>query len=323
MDYSKLNKVLIIRFSSLGDVLLTTPLIRTLKKQYPHLIINYLVKPAYMDVLAGNPYLNEIIVFNKDNSDEISSSIKKDNYDIIIDLQNNLRTRILTLKLGIPVKRFNKRTLSKFLLVKFKINLLKDAQQIPVRYSQAAGISLDDEGLNYFAPESLHKNSNEKIIGFAPGSKHFTKRWTPEYFIELGRKLNEDGYKVLLLGGKDDKEICENISNDLMNVENCCNDNNLEFTFNNMKRCQVIVCNDSGLMHTACAANVPVVALFGSTVKEFGFTPYRNKNLILENNLLSCRPCSHIGRSECPEGHFKCLLDLTPDLVFEKIKSLL
>jgi ADP-heptose:LPS heptosyltransferase len=90
-----------------------------------------------------------------------------------------------------------------------------------------------------------------------------------------------------------------------------------------MKKCKAVICNDSGLMHTACAVGTPVLTFFGSTVKEFGFTPYRNKNLILENNSLSCRPCSHIGRDKCPKNHFKCMKELTPEIVFNKLNQLL
>lgn len=130
-------------------------------------------------------------------------------------------------------------------------------------------------------------------------------------------------FNVVLFGGKNDKDICKEIAGLLPKIINLCNDDDILQTVTDMKMCRAVVCNDSGMMHTACAAGVPVLPIFGSTVKEFGFTPYKTKNLILENNSLSCRPCSHIGRSKCPKEHFKCMLDLTPQLVFRNINFLL
>jgi heptosyltransferase-2 len=147
--------------------------------------------------------------------------------------------------------------------------------------------------------------------------------WPKEYYIELGKKLIEDGFKIVLFGGKDDKEICDEISSNISKCINLCNDNNILQTAADMKMCKTIICNDSGLMHAACAVKVPVIAIFGSTVKEFGFSPYRSKNLILENKSLTCRPCSHIGRSSCPKHHFKCMNEITPQLVYDSLTRFL
>ena len=106
-------------------------------------------------------------------------------------------------------------------------------------------------------------------------------------------------------------------------VTNLCNDNDLLKTVSEMKKCKMIICNDSGLMHAATAVSIPVAAIFGSTVKELGFTPYRSSHLLIENKGIHCRPCSHIGKDKCPKRHFKCMLDLTPELVYNKIKNYL
>jgi heptosyltransferase-2 len=143
--------------------------------------------------------------------------------------------------------------------------------------------------------------------------------WPKEYYIELGKKLIDNSFNVVLFGGLDDKVICDEISQSLSKCINLCNENDILQTAADMKLCQTIICNDSGLMHTACAVRVPVIAIFGSTVKEFGFTPYRSKNLILENKLLTCRPCSHIGKSACPKDHFKCMKEIAPQLVYDNL----
>jgi heptosyltransferase-2 len=210
--------------------------------------------------------------------------------------------------------------------VHFNINKLKNAKQIAVRYaSTLENFQLDDKSLQLITDKIQNPvlNDVENLIGICPGSKHFTKMWPEEYFIQLGKLLYENGYKIVLFGGKDDIKVCERISSKLSSVINLCNDNNILQTAADMKCCKVIYCNDSGLMHTATAVNVPVIAFFGSTIKEFGFTPYNSNNLILENNSLSCRPCTHTGRDSCPEKHFKCMKEITPQSAFEKISLLL
>lgn len=324
----KLNKILIVRFSSFGDVLLTTPLIRTLKEKYKNAKIDFLVRKQYYDLLSQNAAVNQILVYENDKKKiaALRDSLFSKKYDIVIDLQNNLRSRLLLRGMRFVIFRFNKHSIKKFLLVKFKINLLKNLPPIPERYIQTVpGLTSDKEGLEFYSDKIqsnsiLHKNN---LIGFCPGSRHFTKMWGNEKFIALGNILTKNGYSVVLFGGKDDKEICIKISSQISGSLNLCNDNNAFQTAADMKMCKAIVCNDSGLMHLASAVRTPVVVILGSTVREFGFTPYKNKNIIIENNSLSCRPCSHIGKDYCPQKHFNCMNDLTPEFVFENITKIL
>jgi heptosyltransferase-2 len=322
------KKVLIIRLSSLGDILLSTPLIRSIKRQYPKLQIDFLLRGQYKDVLVNNPYVDNIICYESDviKKKQLERKLSEKNYELIIDLQNNFRSATISSKLNAIKVKFDKKTFEKFLLVKFKVNKLVEAGQIPLRYAETINdFQLDDEGLDLFTNNnsSTVLNTEEKYIGFCPGSRHFTKMWPEEYYIQLGNLLNEKGYHTVLLGGKSDLDVCYKISNLIAGSINLCNDDNILQTSADMQKCTAIVCNDSGLMHTACAVKVPVVTFFGSTVKEFGFTPYKNRNSILENNSLSCRPCSHIGRENCPKGHFRCMLELKPQQAFEKLILLL
>jgi heptosyltransferase-2 len=317
------QKILIVRLSSLGDILLTTPLIRSLKKVNPKLEIHFLLREEYQDVLINNPHLSKLITIKREEAVQKTKNILSQNkYDFVIDLQNNLRSRSLTSGLNCPKVRFKKLSLQKILLVKFKINKLSNAPPIPERYASVINdLKLDDEGHDLFTnnrpSNSLVELTN--LIGFCPGSRHYTKMWPKEYYIELGKRLTQSGFNVVLFGGKDDQKTCEEISSNISECVNLCNDNDILQTAADMKMCRAIVCNDSGLMHTACAVKVPVIAIFGSTVKEFGFFPYRSKNLILENKSLSCRPCSHIGRSSCPKHHFKCMKEITPQLVYNSL----
>jgi len=328
MQLEKVNKLLIVRLSSLGDILLTTPLIRTIKQNYPATEIDFVVREEYKDLLQFNPHLRDILIYNNDEHELkiLKNKICENNYDLIIDLQNNLRSWSLLKCYGNSVTGFKKNNINKFLLVHFKINRLKNAKQIPVRYaSTLENFQLDDKGLELITDKIQNPllNGIENLIGICPGSKHFTKMWPEEYFIELCKLLNENEFRIVLFGGKDDIKVCERISSKLPAAINLCNDNNILQTAADMKCCKVIYCNDSGLMHAATAVNIPVIAFFGSTVKEFGFTPYISKNLILENNSLSCRPCTHIGRDTCPEKHFKCMKELTPQSAFEKLSLVL
>lgn len=319
------NKILIIRLSSFGDILLTTPIIRALKKTYPFVGIDYLVADQYADLIRYNPYISNIYEYDKSGSNKkLLNELKQNSYNLIIDLHNNLRSRIVSMKLQVNTVRYKKPSIKKYLLVNFKWNLLEDAKTIPERYAEVLpDLELDERGLEFFFPKSDEITRDENLIGFCPGSKHFTKMWPAEYFAELGNLLSRAGFKIVLLGGRDDQRICSKLETQIKGVVNKCSENNLLLTATEMKRCKLVICNDSGLMHLAAALNVPIAALFGSTVKEFGFFPYKSKSLVLENNSISCRPCTHIGRENCPEEHFKCMTDLTPQIVVENINKYL
>jgi ADP-heptose:LPS heptosyltransferase len=324
ININKLKRVLIIRLSSLGDILLTTPLVRSLKNKYKSIEVDFLLRKEYQEIYKYNPHLTNLFLFENPTGNNILRKLMSRNYNLVIDLQNNIRSNKLTGKLGKNVIEFRKRTIDKFLLVKFKINRMKELPQIPVRYSEIIpGLNLDEDGLELFIPDNITPRLDmfKNIIGLCPGSRHFTKKWPVDYFIELGNLLIKEGFKIVLFGGKDDRELCRQISEALADSIDLSNDNQLLHTAKEMKNCRLIICNDSGLLHLACAVKVPVIMIMGSTVKEFGFAPYKNKNLVLENNSLSCRPCSHIGRKNCPKKHFKCMLDIKPGNVFEKIKE--
>jgi heptosyltransferase-2 len=325
VNLSNHRNILIIRLSSLGDVILTTPLIRSLKKVYPEKQIDFVVREQYQDVLRYNPHLNNVFTLDKDNDyARLFDKIGSDNYDLIIDLHNNVRSRVISGKIGAKTVRYKKPYLKRGLLVNTKINLLKDAKKIPERYAGALNESiLDKEGPEIHLPQnsSTILDDSGYYIGICPGSKHFTKMYPIDYISDLITMLQDDGFRIVLFGGTDDKVICDQIKGSGAEIVNLCNDNDLLQTAAEMKKCKLVICNDSGLMHAATAVNIPVAAIFGSTVRELGFTPYNSEHILIENNNIGCRPCSHIGRNACPKKHFKCMLELTPELVFKKVKN--
>lgn len=322
------NSILVIRLSSLGDVILTTPILRAIKKKYPAANIDFVVKEQYRMVVENNPYLRKVfpLFYNKKNFKELRKELKKNNYDLVLDLQNNFRSRRLTSYTKAKVFRFNKLSLEKFLLVQFKINKLKNKGLITERYAEAfPDLELDNDGAEIFIPGNIKPriNGDKKYIGFCPGSRHATKIWSSGYFIELGNKLAEEGYTILLFGGKEDEHLCISLQHHIKDSIDLSTNNNLYQMASEMTFCSVIVSNDSGLMHAASAMKVPIVTIFGSSVKEFGFTPYKSNFILVENNNISCRPCSHIGRDKCPQGHFNCLEEITPQMVYDSIKKII
>jgi len=325
LQLENVNELLIVRLSSLGDILLTTPLIRSIKQKHPAVKIDFVLREEYQDLLKLNPHVENVFLYpsNKKKIKLLKENICNNNYDLILDLQNNIRSSGLLRCYGNSVVGFKKKHFDKFLLVNFKINRLKDSMHVPKRYaSTLKNFELDEKGPELITDKPANSAilNIDNMIGICPGSKHFTKMWPEENYIQLGKLLERNGYTVVLFGGQDDKQICRKIVSNLASAINLSNDNDILQTAADMKMCEAIYCNDSGLMHTATAVSVPVIAFFGSTVREFGFAPYNSKNIILENNSLSCRPCTHIGRSSCPKKHFKCMKEISAELTFTQLE---
>ncbi len=327
------KKILVIRLSSLGDVLLTYPLLDLIKKNENDCEIHFLVKDIFVDAIQLNHNVDKTFTYFPENIKQIKSLVQENNYDLILDLQNNFRSRQITSQSKAKIYRFKKPTLKKFLLVNFKLKLIESNFSIARSYIKTLYPDYSDKLTLYFdipqekEIEALQKVPpsffNKPIVGICPGSKHFTKRYPTDYLKVLINKLIENGFAVGIFGGKDDYEICKSLETNDEFVKNFQNDNDLLETASLMKKCSVIISNDSGLMHLASLLQIPTVAIFGSTVREFGFAPIFEKSLIIENTDLKCRPCSHIGRDSCPKKNFKCMLNIQPELIFQKTLELL
>ncbi len=327
-EFSKTDKILVIRLSSLGDILLVTPVVRALKNKNPGISIDFLLREEYSDALKLNNNLDNLYFYKRDGRFKagLLESLKMNKYDFVFDLQNNYRSREICSALKVKTFRFFKHSLDKFLLVNFKINRLKNTKQIPFRYAGTIGeLALDERGIDLYTdkfPDKIISGKNN-LIGFCPGARHFTKRWPADYFVKLGNLLTQYGFTVLLFGGKSDRQLCSEISGQITTSYDLSNNNDLLQTVADMKSCKIIVGNDSGLIHAASSTNAKIIVIFGSTVREFGFAPFNCDHLILENNLLTCRPCSHIGKEICPKKHFNCMKTIEPETVFMKIQTFL
>ncbi|SFB98746.1 ADP-heptose:LPS heptosyltransferase [Flexibacter flexilis DSM 6793] len=315
-------KVLVLRFSSIGDIVLTTPVVRALKKQIPNIEIHYATKQPFKVVLADNPYIDKLYLLEKNNLPQLLKQWKSEKYDYIIDLHHNLRTLRIKLALGVKAYSFDKLNMEKWLLVRFKINRMP-AMHIVDRYMATVaplGVHTDQEGLDYFIPEkdvvqpcdipTSHRNGYAAI---AIGAQHFTKRLPLHKLIELCQRIPAP---VTLLGGKEDIVVAQKIeeyflaNNQPNKVFNACGKFNLNQSASLLQQAQVVYSHDTGLMHIAAALHKKIYSIWGNTTPLLGMYPYRTDYVVIENKELSCRPCSKIGYNHCPQKHFKCMNDL-------------
>jgi lipopolysaccharide heptosyltransferase II len=316
-----LKKVLIIRFSSIGDIVLTTPVVRCLKKQHPELMIHYLTKRSFASLLEHNPYVDKVHSIEKDVK-EIQEELKKEQFDSIVDLHNNLRSFQIKWMLKKPSTTFKKLNLRKWLLVRLKINIMP-ALHVVDRYLQTVehfGVTNDGKGLDYFISEkdevdlhTLPTPHQHGYIGFVIGAKHFTKQLPTEKIISICKKLKEP---LVLLGGKEDQKRGEEIAAAVgKHIYNACGAYNLNQSASLVKQAKWIISHDTGLMHIAAAFHKRIISVWGNTVPDFGFSPYGagDNSKIVEVKGLSCRPCSKIGYPQCPRGHFKCMREIDED----------
>jgi len=310
----EIKKILIIRFSSIGDIVLCSPIIRVLKSRYPNAEIHFITKKQYASVIANNPYISKCISIDKDIQPHISF-LKKECYDLIIDLHKNLRSYRLRSKLRVKTYSFKKLNVKKWLLTNFKLNLLPK-KHIVDRYFEGVkslGIENDNNGLDYFISKDIQNPIVEKkYVAFAIGAKYFTKRMPAEILSQI---IKEISYDVVLLGGETEIELAKEIMHLLPNKEiiNYCGKLNLDESATVVRDAFVVVSNDTGMMHIATAFSKSLVSVWGNTTPDFGMYPYlpilkRNVDwMISEVENLRCRPCSKIGYDSCPKKHFDCM----------------
>jgi len=342
-----IQKILLIRFSSIGDIVLASPLIRLLKSNFPHAQIDVLVKAEYAELIQFNPHLSNVIELHSSAVSELWSlaqCLRHNSYDVVLDIHDSLRSRLIRFFSGARrIGKVNKHIIARFLLVKLGVNFYKDPQPVAVRYlrtAQSLGIGSDNKRLELFVPDGIRDGVSATIstamshgrgplVGIAPGAKHNTKMWMPERFAEIAtRAVRELDAGILIFGGRSDARLCGEIFRtinaplEMGRVLDLSGRLSLLQTAAALDHCDLLLCNDTGIMHIAAARQRRVVAVFGPTVEEFGFYPYGTEAVVIERKGLSCRPCSHLGSSQCPVGHFRCMKDTSVDEVFNAVCSL-
>ncbi len=314
MNQKKL-KILVVRFSSIGDIVLTTPVLRGLKNQL-HCELHFLTKETFVPLLEDNPRVNKIYSIQK-NINEIVHSLKRENYDYIIDLHNNLRTFILKRKLGVKSYSFKKLNLQKWLLVNFKIDLLPKKHVVHRYWETVLPLGVHNDSLPgefYIGHKDIvHIDKDldikEDFISIAIGAQFSTKRMPFDLLKNIIPLLQQP---IVLIGGKGDQELGKKLKQTFPNqVIDTCGKYSIKQSASIVMQSSRLITNDTGMMHIAACLNIPITSVWGNTVPKFGMYPYypnqEEMYSIHEDQHLKCRPCSKIGFQSCPKKHFRCM----------------
>ncbi|PWT77308.1 MAG: glycosyl transferase [Bacteroidetes bacterium] len=330
-------KFLIIRFSSIGDIVLTTPVVRCLKKQIATAEVHFLTKSNYSPTVSSNPYIDKVHYLEQ-SLQEVIAQLQLEEFDYIIDLHNNMRSFKVKEALGKKSFSVDKLNVRKWVYTSFKWNTLPDLHIVDryMKTVESFGVKNDGAGLDYFIGEEdrikekdIPTSHQAGYIGIVIGAALNTKKYP---FLKLRKLCELIDHPIILLGGLEDADEGERVAAvDTIKIYNACGKFNLNESADLVRRSKLIVTNDTGLMHIATAFKRPVISVWGNTVPDFGMYPYYGDNFlrncgdkppydILEIRNLSCRPCSKIGYDVCPKGHFKCMELIDPKVIAEKIQ---
>jgi lipopolysaccharide heptosyltransferase II len=330
--------VLVVRFSAIGDILLTTPLLRAIRTKWPGARLTVLTKRQYTSLLSDNPNVTAVLgVAPTDTVRTVARLIGEVRYSHLLDLQGGLRTLPLRLLARGNWSGYSHRRLARELLIRLKRDAYRGHVPVPERYFEAAA-ALDvkpDGGPPEF---HLHPDAEEKaaawlrqarmgqgrpLVAIAPGAAHATKEWPAAHWVELVLRLAETGADLVVLGGPADSVIARLIADRSgAHVVSAAGALSLQQTGAVIRRSAALISADTGVMHMATGVGTPVVALFGPTVRQFGFFPYNARASVVEREL-DCRPCSSHGSARCPLGHHRCMREILPDLVFATLSRTL
>lgn len=325
-------KILVIRFSSIGDIVLTTPVVRALKQQLPGSEIHFITKTPFKGILENNPYIDKLYLIEK-SVNEVVDELKKEKYDHIVDLHKNTRTLSLILKLKRPSSAFPKLNLEKWFLVNFKWDRMPK-EHIVSRYFQAVknlGVVNDNLPCDFFiAPvdeiniQKTFDLEQGKFFAIALGAQFATKRLPFEKLKEIIDQLT---IPVVLVGGPTDKSLADKLLDHFKEKEihSTCGEFSLGQSASIVKQSSALLTNDTGMMHIASCYEIPTVSVWGNTVPELGMYPYfpqhPEKFSIHEVKGLGCRPCSKIGFQECPKKHFNCMMQQDSSEIVKDLDS--
>lgn len=335
-----MKKILLVRFSSIGDIVLTTPLIRVLKSRLPDSKIDFFTKSVFAPLLQGNPNLDRIIELpNKSGFSQIRRIIRdmkqSGGYDAVFDLQGTPRSRYVALSgVGKITGRAKKNRIKRLLLVNAGINLYgPDPAPMPERYFTAFDglfepqIEPDGKGAEIFIDEkdrqeargALKETNNYFVI--APSARWPTKRWMPDSFAEAGDKIAEkSGAAAVIVGAAEDRELASYIAGKMKKTPiDLTGRLSIMGTAAALKGAKAFIGNDTGLMHIAGTLEVPGVVVFGPTTRHLGFFPFQSNIIAVENNSIGCRPCTNQGHTECPRRHFLCMRSVSEDEVIQTV----
>lgn len=310
-------KVLVIRFSSIGDIILTSPVLRCLKQQVPGVELHFLTKEGFRTLVERSPHVDRVHLL-KEHLGEVIRELKREKFDLVVDLHRNTRTLRVKMALGVASKSFPKLNFKKWLLVNFKKDRLPNIHIVDRYLTTVAhlGVKNDGKGLDLFIPperevnmESLPPTHRNGYIALCIGAGHYTKRLPQHKLIELAEKLKGP---MVIIGGPDDQAVGRAITHAVgARAFDTTGKFDLPGSASLIRQANSVIAHDSGAMHVACAFSRKVVSVWGNTVPAFGMGPYipehPGRAYISEVKGLDCRPCSKIGFDQCPRGHFRCM----------------
>lgn len=310
-------KILVLRFSSIGDIVLTTPVLRCLKQQLPGAVVHVATRDVFMDLLAHSPHVDKVHVLGDDLGDLIRR-LKAEGFDHIVDLHHNLRTWKVKRALGMPATSFPKLNIEKWLLVNFRMDRMPRVHIVD-RYLETVkhlGVKNDGQGLELFIPKdrevdlaTLPEQHRNGYVALAIGAAHGTKRLPPFKLMELAKRIEGP---LVIIGGPDEVAVARMIADATgARAFNAAGKYDLLGSASLIRQARSVIAHDSGAMHVACAFHRPVVCVWGNTVPAFGMGPYQPLHPEQVHNAevqgLDCRPCSKLGHDKCPKGHFNCM----------------
>ncbi|MGB2867195.1 MAG: lipopolysaccharide heptosyltransferase II [Bacteroidota bacterium] len=342
---SEFKNILVVQTAFIGDVILTLPLVQLIKKNFPETSVDIVVVSRASGLFSNHPSIRNVIPYDKRGRDKgirgfrrIQRTLESNRYDLAVVPHRSLRSALLVRMAGIPRRVGFSTSAGRWLLtdrVQYRSGIHEIERNISLL--SALGFNVTGHELPRVYPSDADRDAVERLfqglsmdpsapmVGVAPGTIWNTKRWPKERFAEVVRRLGSEGFEVLLVGGDEDTDLCQEIKvlADSTRVRNVAGKFTLLQSAEALRRCKVLLTNDSAPMHLGVAVQTPVVALFGATVPEFGFAPYGAKDIVLETKGLSCRPCSIHGGNKCPIGTFECMLRITPESVLSTIHSFL
>ncbi len=340
-----INRILVIQTAFIGDAILTLPLIQVLKLNYPQSLIDVIVVPRTAEIFANHSAISKIIQYDKRGRDRglkglwrLRTKLNAENYDLIIVPHRSLRSALLAWLLKPTISIGFDRSVGRWLFKKIvyynpsdheiernlallsPLKLPAVATGLPRLYPSNQDMQIIDSLLR-----DIGLNRYKNILAVAPGTIWNTKRWPADRFAAVCEQIASENISIVLIGGKEDEALCKEVMEIVQtkNVFSTAGKLSLLQSAELIRRCKVLISNDSAPMHLAVAVGTPVIAIFGATVPEFGFAPRGPCDIVIETDGLQCRPCSIHGEDRCPIKTFECMLSITPEVVVDKVKLFL
>lgn len=338
------EKILVFHTAFLGDVILNLPMVQILKREYPNAEIDVAAIPNAAQVLQNHPAIHRVIEYDKRGSQKgiagmvrLIGMLRQNRYDLAIVSHRSMRSALIVAAAGIPRRVCFSKSAGRWFFtdvvtyrpslheVERNISLLRPLNIIPQK-KELPSVYLSDEDIVAvdLAMQRHGIDSSQRFIGIAPGSAWATKRWPPEHFAVLVKKIAERNWLPLLIGGAGDRELCASIvqMSQTKSVRNLAGELTVLQSAELLRRCAMMISNDSAPVHLAVAVRTPVIAIFGPTVPAFGFGPYGDSDRVVQIEGLQCRPCSIHGGDVCPIGTFECMRELTAEVIMANIDQI-